>query len=314
MLKIGNNSHGVNCITNNEWYKCDGSSNISAKRSEYGQYGSIIPNISNIVCDSFHSFCVLKDGSLYGRGENCYGELGLGDYYHRKFIVKINLNVKRVIAQSRRSFAFTKDGKIFSWGFNNNNQLGRDGANNIPLELSLPNIITIYCDFRNTFAIVKSNHSMNKIYMWGEISSSPRELKLLGCNWASYAVSILYGYATPNCIPAIYEDKLLGRNWTSYIISIVCGFNETFALINDGDVYCWKNNYYLSSDNYVNTKCLPIKLNICNVRLITGCTNYNVFVTASGEIYCRKTIETHQRNSGNYGDLCDALQLQKIDI
>ena len=307
ILKFGCNSFRANFIINDEWYEwnkwfcdrnyqncCNVGEHSCIRKIEYQNENCkiMITNISDIVCGAYHTFCVMKDGSLYVFGCNREGQLGLGDYKNSEILVKLNLVVNSVTTKYSHSFAFTKDGRVLGWGRNNNNQLGRDGVNNVPLELMLSNVIYICCGCEHSFAIVKFNNFNDKLYICGKIkyddlngaSSSPREL------------------------------KLFDSDWTYHIMSIVCGRHEIFALINNGDAYCWHNDYSLNYDNYVNTTCLPVKLSICNVRLLKGGWNHNIFVTNLEEIFYRDSAQIDQINPDQYKNYCDAQQLLRIDI
>ena len=305
VLKIGCNAFNVKFITDDglycwEKWVCDGScgeiiNELCINSIEYQgeKYKFMVTNISEIVCGGCHTFCVLKDGSLYGYGCNTAGELGLGDYDNRD-LVKLNLVVNRVFTKFSHSFAFTKDDRVLGWGYNDNKQLGHNGVNNIPQELMLSNVIHICCSYVHSLAIVKSNDSMNKIYICGNVERDNN-------NFINGDIFIR-------------ELILVGGDWVYHIVSMVCGNHETMALINNGDVHCWSNDYCLGSDNYANTKCSPVKLSIYNVRLIKSGNEHNIFVTRSEEIYYRDSVNTGQINLDQYEDRCGAQQILRIDV
>ena len=268
----------------------------------------ITTNFSEIVCGSHHTFCVLKDGSLYGYGHNCCGELGLGDYDHfngpkgigdYKFrtLVKLNLVVNRVFTKFSHSFAFTKDGRVLGWGCNDNGQLGRDGACDIPQKLMLLGVIYVCCSFFHSLVIVKSNNLTNKIYICGKIEHYD----------VNFGVNLKNG-------DVFIRKLMVGCDWIHHIVSMVCGMCETMTLTNNGNVYCWSNDYCLNSDNYVNTEYLPVKVNICNVRLIKSGNNHNIFVTRSDEIFYRDSVDTYRIKSGQYEDSCGAQRILRIEV
>ena len=297
VLKIGCNMFNAKCIMNdrlyeiNKWH-CDEENGVIVNKLcindiEHQHNKIMVTDISEIVCGSYHTFYVMKDGLLYGYGFNTSGELGLGDYEFREFI-KLNLVVNRVFTKYSHSFAFTKDGRVLGWGCNDNGQLGHDGVNNVPRELMLSNVIYICCSYNHSLIIVKLNDSMNKIYICGNIRGYDRLI---------------------NGGTLIRELILIGGDWTNHIASTVSGIYETMALTNNGNVYCWSNDYYLDHDNYANIKCSTVKLNICNVRLIKSGNYHNVFVTCSEEIYYRDSTNVDQNV-----ERCDSQRLLRIDV
>ena len=70
--------------------------------------------------------CIDSDNNLYLFGTNSFGQLGLGDTYHRFAPVKHPslVNVIDISSKGQHTFVKTSNNEIFSFGFNVSVQLG----------------------------------------------------------------------------------------------------------------------------------------------------------------------------------------------
>lgn len=103
----------------------------------------VIEGLSDIVSVSVgkkHALFLNKDGSVYSRGFNDYGQLGGGDalrallvlgnkgkYVSTPFKVESLFNVVGISANGDHSLALSRDGFVYAWGKNDYGQLG-DGT------------------------------------------------------------------------------------------------------------------------------------------------------------------------------------------
>ena len=72
-----------------------------------------------------HALGIKSDGTLWGRGENGYGQLGLGDSTDRAAWTQIdNGEWSEIAAGWRHSIATKADGSLYAWGSNWYSQLG----------------------------------------------------------------------------------------------------------------------------------------------------------------------------------------------
>ncbi|ETR70117.1 MAG: hypothetical protein OMM_03469 [Candidatus Magnetoglobus multicellularis str. Araruama] len=112
-------------------------------------------------------FLILKpDGTVWGWGNNYFGQLGNGffDFYlgnvnpsHSSHWLQVqNLSDVVAISASSHNLALRSDGSVWSWGFNNRGQLG-NGNNtdqNIPVQvINLTDVIDIACGYFHSLAI-----------------------------------------------------------------------------------------------------------------------------------------------------------------
>jgi len=75
-----------------------------------------------------------EKGNLFSWGNNCYGQLGVGDYSDRNTPTLISFDfgdsISSIATGGVHSMAFTKSGNIFVWGYNACGQLGLGDTTN----------------------------------------------------------------------------------------------------------------------------------------------------------------------------------------
>ena len=90
-----------------------------------------LSGIKQIVCGANHSMLTTKD-SVYACGNNCYGQLGLGDEVDRNtftLIPNTPSNIKQIQSGNYYSMLLTDDDTVYACGGNHEGQLGL-GDNN----------------------------------------------------------------------------------------------------------------------------------------------------------------------------------------
>ncbi|MHB8840376.1 MAG: RCC1 domain-containing protein, partial [Candidatus Aquicultor sp.] len=101
---------------------------------------SVAPQIAS---GGYHALALASDGTVWGWGNNMYGQLGNGstttDTPIRTPVRVISITgVTAIAAGYCYSLALTSDGKVWAWGQNNYGQLGNSTTTNssIPVQVS----------------------------------------------------------------------------------------------------------------------------------------------------------------------------------
>ena len=146
-------------------------------RNDYGQLGledtnnrktfTIISantnNIKSVYCGCDHTIILKNDGTLWGCGDNQYGQLGLRNIPNRTTftIIGINTNdIKSVYCGYFYTLILKNDGTLWGCGLNNSSQLGLgDESNRTEFTQITANAEDIKC-FANDY----SSPSIIKIY------------------------------------------------------------------------------------------------------------------------------------------------------
>ncbi len=84
-------------------------------------------NIKSVYCGRCHTFILKNDGTLWGCGDNQYGELGLGDTTNRSIftIIGINTNdIELIYCGNYYTLILKNDGTLWGCGLSDYGQLG----------------------------------------------------------------------------------------------------------------------------------------------------------------------------------------------
>ena len=165
---------------------------------------------------SYHSLILENDGTLWGCGQNNYGQLGLEDNNNRNIFTQVTTNdVKSVYCGDSHTFILENDGTLWGCGRNNEGQLGLgDTANRntfTQITTNANDIKEIYCGYYHTFILE------NDGTLWG-------------CGWnANGQLGLGDGYnRTTFTQVTINADN---------IKQIYCGHGHTLILKNDGTLW-----------------------------------------------------------------------------
>jgi len=96
-------------------------------------------NIAEIAAGRHFNLALKNDGTVWGWGQNYYGQLGDGTFINRLIPVQVQglTNVISIYTGLSHSIAIKNDGTIWVWGLNDFGQLG-DGTTinkNLPIQL-----------------------------------------------------------------------------------------------------------------------------------------------------------------------------------
>jgi alpha-tubulin suppressor-like RCC1 family protein len=185
---------------------------------------------------STHVLAVKANNTIWARGVQSYGELGLGDVTERSSFVQVgaNTNWKQVSCGLHHTAAVKFDGTLWTWGRNDSGQLGQDltwPPTNLARSSPVQTVIggndwkQVSCGFKNTSAIKEDG----TLWVWGS-----NRFGQIGNNIQS--ITLGDGGAGDN-VPYPYMVST-ARNWRQ----VVSGFNLTTALKTDGTLWAWGFN------------------------------------------------------------------------
>jgi alpha-tubulin suppressor-like RCC1 family protein len=168
-----------------------------------------------------HSLAVLADGTVWGWGDDTFGQLGDGNTGDNRYapVQAEGLDgVTAVAAGSSHSLALRSDGTVWAWGSNSSGQLG-DGTETdsaVPEQVPvLSNVIAIAAGGLHSLAV----RSDGSVWAWGDNGSGQ-----LGDGTTNERDS-------PTQVPGLYG-----------IVAIAGGEHHTLAVQSDGTVWAWGLN------------------------------------------------------------------------
>ena len=218
---------------------------------------------------SYHSLILKNDGTLWGCGNNNYGELGLGDTINRNTFTEITTNtnnIKSVCCGSAHTFILKNDGTLWGCGNNEYGQLGLGDSNNRTTFTEITNntddIKSVYCGANYTF-ILKNDDTL-----WG-------------CGYNGYG-NLGLGDTTNR-----YTFTQVTTN-ADDVKSVYCNGSHTFILKNDGTLWgCGQNNYGqlgLGDTNHRYT-FVQVTTNTDNIKEIYCGENYTFILKNDGTLW-----------------------------
>jgi alpha-tubulin suppressor-like RCC1 family protein len=197
--------------------------------------GEIIqfPPGRQVVTGNYHVLTI-KDGVLYGWGDNSEGQLGLGnksiEYSPRQ--IGAGDDWEQITAAAMHSLAIKKDGSLWAWGWGNNHELGLGQVNSralIPVRVGTAYDWKKVSTAMNNTVAVKKNGSL---WVWGNNVG------------AALGVGI-----TPN--NAVYVPTQVGRDTTW--AEAVAVEHIILAIKKDGSLWSWGRKGYSDVRGYAAT-------------------------------------------------------------
>eukprot|EP01130_Rhizamoeba_saxonica_P017942 TRINITY_DN8847_c0_g1_i1.p1 TRINITY_DN8847_c0_g1~~TRINITY_DN8847_c0_g1_i1.p1 ORF type:complete len:758 (+),score=135.46 TRINITY_DN8847_c0_g1_i1:1-2274(+) len=224
----------------------------------------------DIICGYTHTIFLLDDGTMYGWGNNQYGQLTLNTTNNNyntptKIDFRFLERVAMIKSGDNHNIALLENGDIFSWGYNGFGELGHGNTTNLtePRLIPMENPIkSISCGANHTIVLdVKG-------FLWS-----------WGCNQSGQL-----GYENQSLEPVKIEFE-----FPSNVIDICCGYNRTFALTECGKVFSWGYNQYgdlgLGHSRNISTPTFIEELVEINIVQITCGANHSLAMDEHGNIY-----------------------------
>lgn len=239
--------------------------NKITKRTYYVNVTLKEPSLSGSFIDiktaDFHSLALRSDGTLYGLGDNDFGQLGDGTRETRSKLVQVKgiANVVDFDTSNSHSAAVTSDGSVWVWGLNDYGQLSTEDKPDIltPIKVEgLRNIAKVRTGNRYNIALDNSG----LVWFWGYNSK---------------------GQLEDMDETGVKGPELIRHLSGMEIVDIDTGDFHSLALSKEGKVYSWgANDYGQLGDGTLNNRYSPIKINeLSGVKYINAKGNTSSSVT-----------------------------------
>ena len=232
-------------------------------------------DIKSVYCGYKHAFILKNDGTLWGCGDNSYGQLGLGDKTNRTIFTQITVNIdniKTIYCSLYNTLVLKNDGTLWGCGNNNEGQLGlRDityTSTFTQITTNVNNIKSVYCGSVHTLILKKDGAlwgcgtgqngrlglgDTNNRTIFTQITTNTDNIKSIYCG-GPYTFILKNDSTLWACGYNTNGELGLGDTTdrttftqiitnTNNIKSIYCGYNHTLILKNDGTLWgCGLNN------------------------------------------------------------------------
>lgn len=194
----------------------------------------------------FKTFAIKNNGTLWGRGRNNYGDLGIGSTIALTTLTQIGTDsdwAKVSAARSRVTLALKTNGTLWAWGDNQFGQIG-DGTT-----INRHSPVQIGTDTWKDIAA--GNHHCIGIKSDGTL-----------WQWGSYGITEI-GIIIPNSSAPVQIGN--GTNWRS----VTAGYSSSFAVNEENELYAWGYNGGYLGDGTSTSQALPILISCAVLSSLT---------------------------------------------
>ena len=253
-----------------------------------------------------------QDGSLWGWGDNSYGQLAVTEKktFCRPVPIAPNLDggsVREIQAGKFHVLFLMQDGSVFSCGQNSQGQLGYDTSRkNVKEPRQIPflsGIVRIACGWMHSLALTEDGH----VFAWGQGNSGelglgdrkgrivPEQLPLenivdiacgKGFSLALDASGQLYGWGsnkegqlmTVSRLKPVTSPTLLPLE--ASVVRMACGNATVYAQTSDGTLWAWGLNDYWQLGSKAGARSQdPVPVPLPEGTVISALSSFNLHVS-----------------------------------
>ena len=273
-----------------------------------------------------HSLIIKSDGTLWGFGDNFYGQLGDGTRTDRLSPVKIMSDVKWASAGNRHSLVVKNDGSLWAFGDNSYGQLGNGTKTTSPTPVKIADNVS-KCVAGYYFSVFLKNDGtlwtvgINKYGQLGDGTntdkSTPVKVASDVTDMSSGPEHTLYITKDKNLFAFGQNDKAvlgdgttINRNTpipiTDDVIAVSTGNENTFVIKSDNKLYVW-------GSGLIGTETSADRVGITyvtdNVKSISNGISHILIIKRDGTLY---TFGSN--NEGKLGTGDTKLQRKPVKI
>ena len=259
-----------------------------------------LTDIVAIACGYDHTVALRSDGTVWSWGANDSGQLGDGTLENRREPVQV-MGISEVMALSaghRHTLALLKNGKVKAWGSNLHYQLGRLFTIQTaePVEITgFNNTVTSVASGGYHVIAIAGDHTLrswghNK---FGQLGNSTRDYQR-----APVPALFLSGSASL----AKKDAEQTNSGGKTSIVMTACGRSHSAALLDDGTVWAWGDNFYgqLGDVNRRVNRSLPQPVpGISNVTAVSAGNGFTLALKRDGTVWAWGYNELRQLGDGS---------------
>lgn len=222
-------------------------------------------NVTKVSTGEAHSVALEGGGTMWGWGDNTYGQLGDGTTTSSTIPVTVTAlsRVTSISAGGYHTLALDQDGRVWGWGNNAFGQVGDGTLVNSPVPvpvLGLSGVRAISAGFSHSLALAGDG----TVWAWGDNAAG------------QLGDGTLIGTSTP-----VQVSGLAG------VVAVGAGEAHSVAILGDGTVRAWGSNVsgQLGNGTFVDSS-LPVTVsNLTDVVGGSVGSNHNIAVRTDGTVW-----------------------------
>ncbi len=250
---------------------------------------------AQIAAGALHNLVVANDGSLWAWGLGGSGQLGHGRTDSRVSPVQVNAlpegrTAVQIAGGREHSLALASDGTVWAWGNGYYGQLGYGGNGNVysPNRVNLSplggrTVIAIASGYYHSVALAGDG----TVWAWGHGFNGELGNGSGGLAYTPIQVTPVWG---------------AGR----MPVSIATGIGHTIALMNDGTIWAWGDNYYgqigngTTADAYYPTAVNLSPLGSQTIKTIAAGGFHNYVLATDGSLWGWGNAQNGELGNGSF--------------
>ena len=276
-LALGEN-HSCGITTDNNLY-CMGRNHYKQVYNGTGNmittptlYSFFSSNVSSVSVSDFNTYVLTTSGSLYGWGDNQYGQVGMGSTSTMQTTPQeVLTNVASVSAGGGSVCAVKTNGELYCWGRNNYGQVGNGITGNVSSPTKILTDITSVTVSNGGACAIKTD---GKLFCFGQNGKG------------QVGNGTLVNVRTPQ---VVLEN----------VLNVKMGSNNTCALKTNGELYCFGNNDYGQIGNNSTQVQKTPTLYKTSIKDYTVGVAFICALTTGGDVYCSGSNESGQVGNGS---------------
>lgn len=264
---------------NNDGQLCEGSNQTRTTPTQVRG----LTNIQAIAAGHAHSLALTADGQIYVWGRNGSGQFGNGTTaWTESSAIPVPVTAiagaSAIAASYASSYAVLSDGSLWSWGRNASGQLGLgyiSDRETTPLQaVALSDVQTIHSD-PFEFPSPLAGTADGRLWVWGHNGHGQ------------------FGNGSLQALPSPTPTLVDTTAFPSGVEALAKGILHVVALLNDGSLWTWGNNWYGQLGlGFGDDRWLPVQIDsLRNVATIGAGSNHTLAMTADGFVWSWGSIE-----------------------
>jgi alpha-tubulin suppressor-like RCC1 family protein len=245
---------------------------------------------------------LLRDGTVWGSGDNTWGLLGIGTTVSSKVPIQVPglHNIVAIAAGNYHCAALSVDGSVWTWGVTDFGECGTGLSTSndrimTPVRIAIRNVASLAAGHSHTLAL----DAGGSVWSWGLNIEGQLGLDLSDSATVLIAVMTDQGLAHQPIIPAPQQIPTLAG-----VTDVDAGMLHSVALLRDGTVQTWgSNSQGQLGHTELRQSFVPVAVpDLCGAVAVAAGDYHSLALTAEGTVWAWGANDRGQLGNGQTVD------------